>query len=164
MEKGWTMRRPIKCSYTKNIALILLICIATSCSAFANGNVPENDFDRYEVFQILKADGFSGVLNQKVILNKIGDVKNGETCFNLFSYRYNFTPKGGSAEHMANRLLILSNSHYLGMYSIDELPVNISGNILEFPGNKNEGNTIVFNGGTPPNKIYLDGEVRELFK
>jgi hypothetical protein len=65
---------------------------------------------------------------------------------------------------MSKRLLVLSNSKYLGMYAIDEFPRRIKGNTVEFPGPEKWGNKIVFDKETPPSKIYLDGEVRELFK
>lgn len=124
------------------------------------------DFNRGEVFRVLSAGGFSGVLNQKVQIIKIGAIKIEDTCLNLYVYTLTSESKGGSegARHMAKRLLILSNTEYLGMYAIDELPKGLIGNTLEFSGSTEAGNRIVFSNELPPEKIYLDGEVRRLFK
>jgi hypothetical protein len=124
------------------------------------------DFNRGEIFRVLKAGGFSGVLNQKVQLTKIGAIEIKNTCLNLYVYTFTSESKGGpkGARHMATRLLILSNTEYLGMYPIDELPTGLVGNTLEFPGSTEEGNSIVFSNEVPPEKIYLGGEVRRLFK
>jgi hypothetical protein len=129
-------------------------------------NTLNSEFNRGEVFKLLRSGGFSGVLNQKIELNKVGEVKIGNTCLNLFVYVHTSKTKRGStgAQHMAKRLFILSKSHYLGMYTLDEIPTRLTGKTLEFPGEKDEGNTIVFDSETPPEKIYLNGEVRKLFK
>ncbi len=123
-------------------------------------------YDRREVMAILRSGGFSGVLDNDVELRRIGAIKAGNSCLTLFVYLRVTKSRGGpmGARHMAKRLLVLSKSKYLGMYVIDELPTNVTGNVVEFPGEKAEGNSIVFDTDIPPEKIFLDGEVRRLFK
>jgi hypothetical protein len=124
------------------------------------------EFDRGDVFRLLRAGGFSGVLNQKVEIKKIGVVAIKDSCLNLFSYVLTSESKGGTmgARHMTKRLLVLSNTEYLGMYAIDDLPIRLDGNTLLFPGEKDEGNSITFTEEVPPKTIYLGGEVRHLFR
>ncbi len=122
--------------------------------------------DRETIMARLRSGGFSGALDDQVELRQFGVVNADGRCLTLVIYVHTSQVKGEpiGAQHMAIRLLIFSDSTYLGMYPIDELPTRIDGNVVEFPGEKAEGNSIVFRGGKPPEKAYLGGEVRPLFK
>jgi hypothetical protein len=146
------------------LLIVMLLFIATTLFA-SECDVKSTDFDRNNVFKILRDGGFSGVLNQSLKLRKVGAIKIKNTCMKLFVCTQTWKPEGSTGSiHMVKALLILSNTKYLGFYAIDELPIRLVGNVLEFPGPKEYGNSIVFSKETPPAKIYLDGEVRRLFK
>jgi hypothetical protein len=128
---------------------------ANDCMHYKTGN------DVSEISSILHSGGFLGLLDSNAELKPIGSIKKSNKCFDLFLYTY--TSKIG-AQHMTKRLIILSQFVYLGSYAIDEVPINIVENVVNFPGNETEGNSITFTDEAPPQKIYLDGEVRCLFK
>jgi hypothetical protein len=120
---------------------------------------------RLELVEILRRDGFSGVLDEYADLKPFGWLKAGDACFVLVVYETAFRTPGGNV-HGAMRLLVIRDYSYLGMYDIYdyERPARIRGNTVEFPGPKFSGNSITFTKNGPPDKVFLHGRTRELFK
>lgn len=149
------------------VSWIFVVCLGCVRPTVANDcDTNTRQFNREEVFQILRSDGFSGVLDENVELSKIGAIEAEAVCLRLFVYVYTTETYGGpmGARRMTKRLLILTPYHYLGMYAIDELPIRIADNKVEFPGREAVGNVIVFESAIPPKTIFLDGEQKSLFK
>lgn len=61
-------------------------------------------------------------------------------------------------------MVFSKDDQYLGMYDIPELPTKIEKNKIIFPLEEKWGNSIAFEGDSPPKKIYLDGETYTFFR
>jgi hypothetical protein len=119
---------------------------------------------RWEIINILRRDGFSGIIDEYMELKRFGHIQVREACFIIVVYQREFQSAPETNPHYAARLILIKNYEYVGMYAIDESPTRIRGNTIEFPGNKELGNSIVLNRNDVPQKIRLNGEFRELFK
>src|SRR5947207_11398062 len=123
---------------------------------------------RKQLVATLRRQEFPNIMLDKVShleLKQLGNIKVSDTsCFSIIIYTAELDRGPGSETHRVARLLVLKNLHYIGMYPIDTLPFEISGNTVNFRGEEKWGNKIVFDKEDPPQRIHLDGEFRELFK
>jgi hypothetical protein len=142
------------------LVISLLVNSAFAIASTCDANHPA--LGRWELVNILKRNGFSNVIDEYTELKRVGNIRVADSCLTLFVYSREF--QAGSNLHEVKRLLVFRNHEYIGMYAIDDVPKGLNGNILEFPGSTEEGNSIVFSSEVPPEKIYLDGEIRRLFK
>lgn len=147
------------------IGIVLLMAVAQVMISVASGcDFASTDFDRKDIIKILKSGDFGSVINQKVKFDKIGEIAILDKCYEIFTYEYSFKPTGGTAIHSVQRLFVISNNQYVGTYDIDDIPLKINGNVVEFSGTEDVGNKIVFDNDGPPKKVYLNGEVKYLYK
>ncbi len=127
----------------------------------------EPAFTHQSLLTTLRRDGFPDVMLdnvRKLRLKRMGSIKvSGATCFTLFVYTAEFDNGPGTDTHAVARLLVIKNMNYAGMYPIDTLPIGVSGNTVNFPGEEKWGNKIVFDKEQPPQQIHLNGEFRALF-
>ena len=131
--------------------------------AWCEANYPA--LGRWELIHILRDGSFSGVLDEYVDLRRIGNIRfKDDTCFTLFLYSRSAASSPGTNVQGAMRLLVIRNYEYIGMYALDDPPVRIRENKLEFKAPKDWGNVIEFTKNGPPEKIHLQGEFRTLFK
>ena len=88
------------------------------------------------------------------------NICNPGACFNVVSVFYVSTSNKGM-----RRIAIFSNNEqYLGSYSgFSESPISTSSFMLRFPKNK-YGDVVKFEGKTPPDKIWIDGETHKFEK
>jgi hypothetical protein len=123
---------------------------------------------RRQIVARLHREGFPEIMLDKVShlqLKQLGNIKTSKTsCFSIIVYTAELPRGPGSETHRVACLLVLKNSHYLGMYAIDNLPLEISDNTVNFRGEEKSGNKIVFDQEDPPRQIHLDGELRSFFK
>jgi hypothetical protein len=127
------------------------------------------------VISLLRAGGFTGWLKgdsrealgvlDELRITKIGSVKSGHDCPYLYLYLIRHHAPHSLAHHETDRLLVMTDSKYLGSYTITEFPTRLKGNVLEFPRDKdfpNEdlGYTITFGPDGPPAQVHLLGEVQ----
>lgn len=136
---------------------------AYASSAPQKYNPHSTTFNRAKLFDILRKGGFTNVLNRAVIMKKIGEIPVDGTCLQIFLYAYRHST-GSLAVHQLTLLILTSGSEYLGVYTLDEYPLRLNGNVLEFPGDAADGNTITFDSKTPPAKVYRNGYPRKLWK
>jgi hypothetical protein len=128
--------------------------------------------ERKRVFALLRKSGINAGLNgqAEIELRKMGVVKTRKAPLTLYVYVATFPPVyPGGAMHQESRLLVLTDTEYLGSYTITEFPLRLKGNVLEFPRDKrflNEdlGYKIVFGPEGPPKEIYLLGETHRFSK
>jgi len=157
---------------------LLLIVVAVAEADHAVAAECGRDFTRNQVVSLLRAGGFTGWLRgdpwepghmlDELTIDKIGDVKAGKRCLHLYMYIIRHHLRG-CAHHETDRLLVLTDTQYLGSYIITEFPLRLRGNVLEFPRdkrfpNENLGYRIVFGPDGPPGEIYLLGETHSFFK
>jgi hypothetical protein len=132
-----------------------------------------------KIISLLRAGGFTGWLKgdraesndvlDELKITSIGSVKSGDNCLYLFLYLIGHHLRGSLVHHETKRILVLTDSKYLGSYTITEFPLHLKGNVLEFPRDKrfpNEdlGYTITFGPEGPPAEIYLWGETHRFGK
>lgn len=98
--------------------------------------------------------------NNDFELEFIGNTNNQKSIYSIYLYKKEFGNK-----RLTKRLIIFSkNNDYLGMYDIPEIPTRIEGNKVYFPIEEKWGNSITFDGDSPPKQIYLDGESYSFFR
>jgi hypothetical protein len=125
-------------------------------------------FTQQSVVAILKRDGISIPILRQGKLNRLGNIKIGATCYTIYTYEAEF--QAASNTHYTARVFVLRERKYIGMYNVDELPVEINGNTIKFPGPKifekpkREGNEIIFDENGPPQEVLVQGEFRSFFK
>lgn len=111
----------------------------------------------------------NNIINQKYTKNDIiidssvnffGEIKTENTVFFLYIRLKEF-----GNQRLTKRLIVLSKDNkYIGMYDIPELPTKIKKNKVIFPLEEKWGNSITFEGDSPPKNIYLDGETYSFFR
>jgi len=146
--------------------LILLLSIAeTAVVSQCDANAPS--FTRRDLIRILKRDGISIPIERDGKLNRLGNIKIGVSCYTIYTYELSFQPAANP--HYTARVLVLRERKYIGMYDVDELPISITANVIEFSSVRIfrpdwPGHEIVFDKNGPPKKVLLDGQFREFFK
>lgn len=92
-----------------------------------------------------------------------GQLTNEHTSFCLYEYTLHWG--GPPANRATYRLVVLSaQQEFLGTYTMESRPIEISGNMVLFDGDEELGNVIRFDKIEPPQKVYLDGRFSYLTK
>ena len=132
-----------------NTSLLLwAICLVFSSCATAGG-----------VKQTLKNGGFSGALDRKAKISKVGSLRSDKAVVTFFYYEREFGNK-----RLTQRLIAIKDGKYLGMYAVNDPPVRVTENAVCFSYPSADGNCIVLSHGDLPDDTYLDGESVVLFK
>ncbi len=141
--------------------ILLFYILFFAC--YAKGQGSPNNNNRLilgEIKQILQSEAPQDTFTADYDLKFLGSVKTEKTNFNLYLFLKEFGNK-----RLTKRLIVFSKDFdYLGMYDIPEFPQMVKGDRVIFPLDEKWGNSIVFEGASPPREIYLDGETYSFFR
>jgi hypothetical protein len=108
---------------------------------------------------------FSYGFDHPGVLRDLGTISIKGSHYSLVYYEYDETKKEAAARggfpHAAHRLIVLRSDgklEYLGYYSVDKSPTEITGETIRFDYDAALGNSITFTDDGPPKDIRLDGE------
>lgn len=145
--------------------MLVLVSILLSCTALpARGQscAGRAEVPRAGLVSVLPRGGFSGVLDDSASIRFAGCLK-GPQAEELSVYYYERV--WGSARRSTARLIVLSNvTGYLGMYAVPEPPAAVHGNQIVFPVPEQDGNVITLRDGKLPQRVLIEGELRDFFK
>lgn len=103
--------------------------------------------------------GFSGFSGNGARMMPLGRIDNGKAAFKFYFYEF-INPESRHANH---RLLVFSDAcRYLGSYAVDAKPVGIEEDRIVFPDTGTPGNVAKFEGASPPDRIWIDGDLPRL--
>ncbi len=136
-------------------AFIFIVVITFSSLSF-----PCEQAESEEINSILKRDGFSGIIDDNANIEFLGDIKNAFEQVHIYYYSREF-----GNHRLAQRLLFINHKKkYIGMFDIYDKPNNLNGDTILFDYREDIGNTIKLTNKGVPLRVYLDGDVLELFK
>jgi len=115
--------------------------------------------------RLLAQQGFSGALEGKVNLVRVGTLPCGAQRLRIFFYSWEESDRPGEAIHANYRVVFLENENkYVGSYVVADRPSKVTGNELRFDYPAKFGNAISCDHQALPSKVLLDGEIKELGK
>jgi hypothetical protein len=115
--------------------------------------------------QLLAQQGFSGALEGKVSIKRLGVLHCGSRPLEVFYHSWEESRPPGMAIHAAYRIVFLENGNqYIGQYKVQYPPTKIKGNTILFTSPDGNGNTIACEGDNLPQSVVLNGELLDLFK
>lgn len=148
-----------KSDLIKYLFISLIFLPLFSCYA-ENNNSRLSPVNINEIKKLLKTEKIAAFSSGDFDLDYLGELNSNSSIFKLFIYTNEF-----GNNRLTKRLLVFSRTdNYIGMYDIPELPTKIEKNKVVFPLEEKWGNSITFEGGSPPKKIYLDGETYSFFR
>lgn len=115
--------------------------------------------------QLLAQQGFSGALDGKIAIERLGVFHCGSRPLEVFYHSWEESHPPGKAIHAAYRIVFLENGNkYLGQYKVQDPPAKVTrtGVIFDYP--KRGGNKIECDGDSLPQSLTLNGETKDLFK
>ena len=151
-------------SYALAVFLLSVIAADVRPALAARCDTVQPALGRWELVDILRRGGFSGIIDEYMEINRVGNIKIEEVCFTIFVYSRGAETPPGTDFRTATRLVVIRDYTYVGMYDLFRLPLRIINYAVIFPGPKEAGNRIVFSRNGPPKEVYLHGTNRELFK
>src|SRR4051794_15907038 len=106
-----------RCAMRRFLGL-LSVCASLSCLSASPALASRCDdkdpaFTRRSVVAIFKRDGISIPIDLRGKLNRLGNIKIGETCYTIYTYEFDFEA-ASNTQHTA-RVLVLRERKYIGM-------------------------------------------------
>jgi hypothetical protein len=123
--------------------------------------------DKYagQIRKYLSSQGFTGELNGKVEITKLGNIAVGSTRYKIFYYAWEESNPSGAAVHASYRVILIRGSNrYIGSYSVEGRPKKLGLSSIQFDYPEAVGNKIIFDKNGPPAKVLLNGELQVLAK
>ena len=109
--------------------------------------------------RLLAQQGFSGVLEGRIAIKRLGILECGSRPVEVFYYSWEESNPPGKAIHAAYRIIFLENGHrYLGQYKVQDPPTKITRTTIIFNYPAGDGNTIECEGDSLPQEATLNGE------
>jgi len=112
--------------------------------------------------------GFSGPLicsKTDATFALIGRTK--ESDYSIYDYRYRFMPKNGSVMHGGQRIIVFLGTKYIGQYSLSPPPYNpmsVCGSRLIVKSRDGKDTYSLDFSDRPPNEVFVDGEILNLYR
>jgi len=110
-----------------------------------------------EVVETLNRGGFSGIIDSAASIRFQGCAGTQGGGVGVYFYQREF-----GNQRLAQRLILLSNDRYLGMYDVPGPPATVEPGRIVFNLPDEEGNVIPVREGALPPTVLLDGEMKEL--
>jgi hypothetical protein len=136
------------------MVMLLTYVLVVTCCAFANSSGTE------AIRKTLATQGFTGALDGKIAIKKLGVIAVGPTAYQIFSYIWEESCPPGAAIHASQRIVVMAGTgRYIGSYSVEDPPTRLVRNAILFGYSESLGNRIRFDRNGPPTKIHLNGEL-----
>ena len=113
--------------------------------------------DTKSLKDILSKQGFTGLLQGKVTLTLLGNMKCTSAALQVYYYTWEETNPPGRAIHFSQRLIFIENRNYVGQYVVSDRPVLVKRELLRFHYSKDDGNTIECDQEGLPKSLLLNG-------
>jgi hypothetical protein len=114
--------------------------------------------------QLLAQQGFSGALEGKIAIKRLGVFQCGSRTLEVFYHSWEQSNPPG-ARHAAYRILFLeAGNRYVGQYRVQDPPTKITRTAIVFDYPSGEGNNIECAGDNLPEEVLLNGEGGSLFR
>jgi hypothetical protein len=114
--------------------------------------------------QLLAQQGFSGALEGKIAIRRLGVLHCGSRTLEVFYHSWEQSNPPG-ARHAAYRIVFLEDGNkYIGQYRVQDPPTKITRTSIIFDYPATEGNTVECEGDSLPEELTLNGEGGMLFK
>lgn len=141
------------------IAVPLLACCQADKEVF-NPEYFNTEHARCSGRDLVK-QGFSGAMNLGTTMEFVGTVESSGIRYSILYYEF-INPVNNHGNH---RVLVFKDiCRYIGSYSVNDRPSEISGAGILFNAPKEYGNVIHFENGMPPKQTWVDGENPKLWK
>jgi hypothetical protein len=115
--------------------------------------------------QLLARQGFSGALEGKIAIKRLGVFHCGSRSREVFYHSWEQSNPPGKAIHAAYRIIFLEDGNkYVGQYRVQDPPTKITRTAIVFDYPAGDGNTIECKGDSLPVELTLSGEGVTLFK
>ena len=115
--------------------------------------------------QLLDQQGFSGALEGKIAIKRLGVFHCGSRTLEVFYHTWEESNPPGKAIHAAYRIFFLENGNkYIGQYMVQDPPTKITRTAIVFGYPASDGNSIACDGDNLPESVELNGEGSALFK
>jgi hypothetical protein len=115
--------------------------------------------------QLLAQQGFSGALEGKIAIKRLGVLHCGSRSLEVFYHSWEESHPPGKAIHAAYRIVFLENGHkYVGQYKMQDPPTKVTRTAIVFDYPEGDGNTIACEGDALPEEVTLDGADAVLLK
>ncbi|MGP8270676.1 MAG: hypothetical protein ACLQLH_11460 [Terracidiphilus sp.] len=115
--------------------------------------------------QLLAQQGFSGALEGKIAIKRLGVFHCGSRTLEVFYHTWEESNPPGKAIHAAYRIIFLEGGNkYVGQYKVQDPPTTITRTAIVFAYPAGDGNTIECEGDSLPKEVLLNGESGTLFK
>ncbi|MGA3135751.1 MAG: hypothetical protein ABSC88_07135 [Terracidiphilus sp.] len=114
--------------------------------------------------QLLAQQGFSGALEGKIAIKRLGVFHCGSRTLEVFYHSWEQSNPPG-ARHAAYRIIFLEDGNkYIGQYRVQDPPTKITRTAIVFDYPAGDGNIIECEGDSLPEEVLLNGESGTLFK
>ena len=144
---------------TTTVAVILaLFALLAGRDCLAQGNPQSN------VREQLSKQGFSGPLTGKVHIDELGSLHCGSQVYRVLFWSWEESNPPGEAVHAAHRLIFFDADRYIGSYSVEDRPIKLAGDSIQFSYPEDLGNRISCLNIGPGKKTVLNGEPEEFLK
>jgi hypothetical protein len=138
------------------------ICFLLLLSASVFAQTPRTSTSTLK--QLLAQQGFSGALEGKIAIKRLGVFHCGSRTLEVFYHSWEQSNPPG-ARHAAYRIIFLEDGNkYIGQYRVQDPPTKITRTAIVFEYPAGDGNTIECEGDSLPDEVSLNGEYGTLFK
>ena len=114
--------------------------------------------------KILAQQGFSGALEGKITIERLGVLHCGSRQLEAFYHTWEQSNPPGRAIHAACTVVLLEGSKYVGQYHVPDRPARITRSAILFNFRGEDGNIIQCDGDNLPESVVLDGQDAKFFK
>ena len=113
---------------------------------------------------ILLSQGFTGELQGKVGLVRLGQLNCARRKLDVIFYRWEESSSPGLAIHAQQRILFIGQDQYIGSFTVDDRPKHLNGTSVHFGYPAGTGSEVRCGKQGLPKSVFLNGERRDLEK